>query len=79
MQRAKPFHRALSMMQLIAQIGMHAAVALTGEYRSRGHGRGGHSGKKWGPQPSGRYARTFNGRQEVARRQRQIAKGIVHV
>lgn len=48
-------------------------------YVSRGHGRAAYSGKKRGPSPSGKYARTFNGKREVARRLRQIAAGQLQV
>lgn len=46
-------------------------------YCSRGKGLGQHSGKKWGSSSSGRYAGVSNGEREMARRQRQIATGML--
>lgn len=72
-----PFKRAIGMMRIIsaalaAGMSIPAALASVGEYKSRGKGRGGHSGKKWGPWPSGKYARAFNGPRECQRRHNQM-------
>ena len=79
----KPFHRALALASAIAKFGSITAIAELGEYMSRGKGRGGHSGKKWGPRPSYRYmvrierngnivwVQRENGERECARRVRQ--------
>lgn len=73
---SKPFARAIAMMSLIATAMQSAspqlAMSQIGDYRSRGHGRGKYSGIKWGPVPSGKYARSFNGARECARRRRQM-------
>lgn len=84
-----PFKRAIMMMSAISaavSAGMsHAlAAASVGEYRSRGKGRSGHSGKKLGPPSSnrnmhvvdGRWLQIENGKREVARRQRNMARGM---
>ena len=55
------------------------ALVAAGPSRLRRKGWGVVSGKKWGPPPSGLYAGVSNGAREVARRQRQIARGIIHV
>lgn len=75
--RSKPFARAIAMMGIISAAmssGMPAMSAIAGlpEYKSRGHGLGKHSGKKWGPSSSGKYAGVFNGRRECERRMRQM-------
>lgn len=81
MQRSSPFSRSLSFMAAIQSImlqslpmaAQQAALSSLGEYKSRGHGRGSHS-RTYRTNP-----RTFtpNGPREVARRQRQIAKGML--
>lgn len=78
MKKSSPFARASAMMALIASAGIHAALAKMGEYESRGHGRGGHSGKKWGPRPSGKYSGVGNGARECQRRMRQAARKAGH-
>lgn len=76
MQRS-PFKRIITLMQALAAAvaaGMPHRLALeqVGEYRSRGKGLGRHSGKKWGPPPSGKYDGVTNGRRECERRMRQM-------
>lgn len=85
------FKRAITMMQALSAafalpvMQQQAAFAKIGEYRSRGKGLGRHSGKKWGPRPSGRdmvrvktadrgevWLQKENGTREVLRRQRQL-------
>jgi hypothetical protein len=87
----QPFKRFISLMGLLASCATPAErsiqLALAGGYTSRGKGRGGHSGKKWGPQSSnrnmqvvdGQWRQIENGARERARRMRQIQKGIIHV
>ena len=78
---AKPFSRANMLFALItAARGDVLKLAALPEYRSRGKGKGLHSGKKWGPRPSykdmvqkdnGLWYPKDNGNREVARRVRQ--------
>lgn len=74
MSKSNPFARAAAMMALIATAGMAEALSKMGEYKSRGHGQGGHSGKKWGPRPSGKYDGISNGNRECKRRMNQMQK-----
>lgn len=81
MQRSSPFSRSLTMLAAIQSIMASAmpqamqqiSLAGLGEYKSRGHGRG-VKGKIYRTNPR-RF--TPNGPREVARRQRQIAKGML--
>lgn len=86
MQKSKPFARAIAMLTAIAALPMAlrsnqlAMRDVAGEYRSRGKGKGLHSGKKWGPTSSnrnmhytnGRWLQIENGARERLRRQRQM-------
>ena len=84
MERSTPFARANLLTFALAAFagGVRTPSVLNlinTPYVSRGHGRGAYSGKKRWPSPSGKYARTFNGKREVARRLRQIAAGQLQV
>lgn len=89
MQRAKPFARVLAFISALREATSLNAVQALGEYQSRGKGLGKHSGKKWGSGPSyrcdmvrhanGLWYQKENGDREVARRQRQITRGILQV
>jgi len=87
MQQASPFYRSrivFAALSALASSGFgsvppHIAAIANTPYRSRGHGRGLHSGKKRGTSPSGKYDGVTNGRREVARRLRQIAAGQLQV
>lgn len=93
MQRTNPFARALAVMALVqAAAGDALKLAEIPAYKSRGKGRGQHSGKKWGPRPSYRdmvqvdhatrgtiFVQKDNGYREVARRMRQIETGKLRV
>lgn len=85
--KSTPFKRAILMMHAISaaiSAGMSPAFAAAnaGEYKSRGHGRGGHSGKKRGPVSynrnmhvvDGRWLQIENGKRECERRMRQMAR-----
>ena len=69
--KQKPFARVAAFMALM-QAAMIAGEVFGGVYVSRGHGRGGHSGKKWS-YSSGKYTQVFNGKRECARRVRQMS------
>ena len=79
MQKSNPFHRARAMMALVAAalalppLAQREALAEIGPYKSRGHGRS-VQGKVYRINPR---KFTPNGAREVARRQRQIAKGML--
>lgn len=89
---AQAFARSRALFALIAAaMGNASKLAALPEYRSRGKGLGRHSGKKWGPRPSYRdmhvvktatrgevWLQKENGAREVARRQRQIARGLLN-
>lgn len=90
MQRAQPFRRFALLMQALVSFSDPVLRSLKlnelGGYTSRGKGRGGHSGKKWSTSShrnmhivDGKWCQIENGAREVARRQRQIARGIIHV
>lgn len=88
---AKAFSRSIAMFALIqAAMGGASKLAALPEYRSRGKGRAGHSGKKWGPRPSGKdmvivktetrgevWLQKENGNREVARRLRHLSQAGV--
>lgn len=79
MQRSSPFSRATQMMHMIAAImampiaSQQMELAKLGTYTSRGKGKG-VPGKVY---RISRNKFTGNGPREVARRQRQIAKGML--
>lgn len=87
--KSNPFRRASMLFALIqAAAGDLGKLAALPDYKSRGKGKGLHSGKKWGPRPSyrdmvktegGRWVQKENGAREVARRQRQIASGQLQI
>lgn len=84
--KSNPFKRAITLMALVqAAAGDMGRLAALPAYESRGKGKGLHSGKKWGPRPSGRdmvqvqtasrgkvWLQKENGNREVLRRQRQL-------
>ncbi len=83
MQRNSPFARAIAAFAAIAAVARGAFTAqefvvANAPYHSRGKGKGLHSGKKWGPPSSGRYAGAVNGEREMARRRSHLARGIIH-
>ena len=79
---AQAFARSKAIFDMIAAaMGDISKLSGIPEYRSRGKGLGKHSGKKWGPRPSGRdmvlcddglYRQKENGTREVARRMAQM-------
>lgn len=80
MQRAQPFSRAIALTGLLrglaASLGgldLQRAIAALPAYQSRGKGCGARHKQacKTPNWSSGKYARTFNGAREVARRLRQ--------
>ncbi len=85
--KGTPFALAQAMIRMVAELvgqGVDESSAwnMVGGYRSRGHGRGKYSGKKrpnvctnWSAIPHFQK----NGAREVARRQRQIACGMLKV
>ena len=79
--RTNPFGRALALINALAGatggLDIQAAMAAARGYKSRGHGKGVISGKKWGNESGKTYP--TNGAREVARRQRQIACGMLKV
>lgn len=78
--KATPFKRAIAMMQMISAAlaagRMLDSINLP-EYKSRGHGLGKHTGKKWGASPSGKYDGVENGKRECSRRSRQSDLGHI--
>lgn len=72
-QRALAMMAALSAAMALPQAQQAAALASIGPYKSRGKGRGNVS-KTYRTNPK---KFTPNGAREVARRQRQIAKGLL--
>lgn len=77
MQR-NPFSRSIALAALIASAmssGVHGALAGIPEYKSRGHGRGGYSGKGYGNTGTNWMSRLngqTNGKRECERRLRQM-------
>lgn len=83
MLRSAPFARAILMIQALAAVSSRRFtpeqfLLANTPYRSRGKGRGGHSGKKWGGYPTNWLGRG-TGIREAARRRRQIAAGTLQV
>ena len=80
--KSSPFARAMLLMQAIANatsgVDRQIAIQMAGGYRSRGHGKGTYGGKKQGNHGTN-WKGHMNSEREVARRQRQIAKGMLHV
>ena len=84
--KSSPFKRAIALFALVqAAAGDMGRLAMLPAYESRGKGKGLHSGKKWGPRPSGKdmvqvhtatrgkvWLQKENGTCEVLRRQRQL-------
>lgn len=83
--RATPFARSLALIQALASLAGGARQSMfdaLGGYTSRGHGQGKISGKKKGNEGTPWKARLngqTNGKREIARRLRQIEKGMLHV
>ena len=69
---SKPFARAIAFMAAM-QAALAKGDVFNEVYVSRGKGREKHSGKKWGPAPSGRYTGVENGEREMERRFRQLS------
>jgi hypothetical protein len=90
---AKPFARSIALFALLASIKgkglLPNALDPAFAYKSRGKGKGLHSGKKWGPHPSyqrdmvqhanGLWYQKENGAREVARRLRQAERNARNV
>lgn len=88
MNKQQPFRRVSAFMSALAAIAMMPtfvqadARAKLGTYESRGKGQGGHSGRSVNRNKTTNWLKRAphgGGPREVARRQRQIAAGIIRV
>ena len=85
MNRTAPFSRSIAIAAAIASalasgMNMQFIEHVHGNYKSRGHGRGILSGKSMRNRYSqGGRVYPQNGEREMARRRRQITRGIIQV
>lgn len=82
--RSSPFARAILLMQALAAAAVGSpermiAIRAAQGYQSRGHGRGERSGRKQWRHACTNWKAHMNSEREVARRLRQIQKGILRV